>query len=204
MDPRGFEPLTPCMPCRCATSCATGPCRPEGNSERFCRLEASPRERMAEPITVAITRTVDPDRAAEVGAWARAGQDLLSARSRLPRLGLGALRARQPRVAHALPVRRRREPRRVGELAGACLVGGIRSRPRRATPRERRTGIEGWFDDPPTVEVHGDPPPAPPRWKQMVSIFIVFYPLSLAANFVSRLADRRVAAGLRVLVSCWS
>jgi hypothetical protein len=25
VDPRGFEPLTPCMPCRCATSCATGP-----------------------------------------------------------------------------------------------------------------------------------------------------------------------------------
>jgi hypothetical protein len=22
---RGFEPLTPCMPCRCATSCATAP-----------------------------------------------------------------------------------------------------------------------------------------------------------------------------------
>ena len=25
VDPRGFEPLTPCMPCRCATNCATGP-----------------------------------------------------------------------------------------------------------------------------------------------------------------------------------
>ena len=25
VDLRGFEPLTPCMPCRCATSCATGP-----------------------------------------------------------------------------------------------------------------------------------------------------------------------------------
>src|ERR1700710_1417702 len=24
---RGFEPLTPCMPCKCATSCATAPCR---------------------------------------------------------------------------------------------------------------------------------------------------------------------------------
>src|SRR3954468_16663744 len=36
-------------------------------------------ERMAEPITVSITRTVDPHRAKEVAAWARAGQDLLSA-----------------------------------------------------------------------------------------------------------------------------
>ena len=25
MDLRGFEPLTPCMPCRCATNCATDP-----------------------------------------------------------------------------------------------------------------------------------------------------------------------------------
>ena len=27
---RGLEPLTPCMPCRCATSCATAPNTPEG------------------------------------------------------------------------------------------------------------------------------------------------------------------------------
>ena len=25
MELRGLEPLTPCMPCRCATSCATAP-----------------------------------------------------------------------------------------------------------------------------------------------------------------------------------
>ena len=31
---RGFEPLTPCMPCRCATSCATAPRPPEGNHLR--------------------------------------------------------------------------------------------------------------------------------------------------------------------------
>ena len=28
VDLRGLEPLTPCMPCRCATSCATGPSLP--------------------------------------------------------------------------------------------------------------------------------------------------------------------------------
>ena len=27
---RGLEPLTPCMPCRCATSCATAPNLPGG------------------------------------------------------------------------------------------------------------------------------------------------------------------------------
>src|SRR5687767_5275211 len=33
----------------------------------------------SEPITVAITRHVDPERAKEVAAWARAGEDLLRA-----------------------------------------------------------------------------------------------------------------------------
>lgn len=50
--------------------------------------------------------------------------------------------------------------------------------------QERRTGIEGWFDEPSSVEVLAAPPAAPPRWKQMVAIFVAFYPLSLAANAV--------------------
>ena len=29
VDLRGFEPLTPCMPCRCATNCATDPWKSE-------------------------------------------------------------------------------------------------------------------------------------------------------------------------------
>ena len=28
---RGFEPLTPCMPCKCATSCATAPLLPKAS-----------------------------------------------------------------------------------------------------------------------------------------------------------------------------
>ena len=52
-----------------------------------------------------------------------------------------------------------------------------------STRVERRTGIEGWFDEPATVESMTAPaPPAPPRWKQMVVIFMVFFPLSLAVN----------------------
>jgi len=53
-----------------------------------------------------------------------------------------------------------------------------------ATRVERRTGIEGWFDEPATVETDVAAPPAPPRWKQMVTIFLVFFPLSLASNWV--------------------
>jgi antibiotic biosynthesis monooxygenase (ABM) superfamily enzyme len=49
--------------------------------------------------------------------------------------------------------------------------------------QERRTGIEGWFDEPSSVEVISAAPVVPPRWKQMVSIFLVFFPLSLLANW---------------------
>lgn len=47
------------------------------------------------------------------------------------------------------------------------------------------TGIEDWFDDPTSVETMDTRPaaPAPPRWKQMIVIFLVFFPLSLAANW---------------------
>jgi antibiotic biosynthesis monooxygenase (ABM) superfamily enzyme len=46
----------------------------------------------------------------------------------------------------------------------------------------RRTGIEGWFDSPASVEVIRSAPQPPPRWKQMIAIILVFYPLSLGAN----------------------
>lgn len=48
---------------------------------------------------------------------------------------------------------------------------------------ERRTGIEGWFDEPATVESLSAAPIPPPRWKQMVIIFMGFFPLSLAVNY---------------------
>src|SRR3982751_873994 len=47
------------------------PVAPKGNWTRLLQVSA-------EPITMAITRTVDPERAREVAAWARAGQDLMS------------------------------------------------------------------------------------------------------------------------------
>ena len=52
---------------------------------------------------------------------------------------------------------------------------------------ERRTGIEGWFDPPATYDVEDlrPPAPAPPRWKQACVIFLVFYPLSVLANWVA-------------------
>ncbi len=69
--------------------------------------------------------------------------------------------------------------------------------------REHRTGIEGWFDEPSDVDVQDLRPAAkpPPRWKQMCAIFLVFFPLSLAANYLAT----AIAAGwwlpLRVLLT---
>jgi antibiotic biosynthesis monooxygenase (ABM) superfamily enzyme len=45
---------------------------------------------------------------------------------------------------------------------------------------ERRTGIEGWFDEPQA----GVASP-PPRWKQAITIWLGFFPLSLAFTYIA-------------------
>jgi len=137
---------------------------------------------MSEPITVAITRHVDPERAKEVAAWARAGEDLL--RQSPGFLGNGWVRPdpESPEWhmlfrfadAESLAVWERSPER-------AWWVASARGLVEDGT-QVRRTGIEGWFDSPASVEVIPSAPPAPPRWKQMVAIFLAFYPLSLGAN----------------------
>lgn len=47
---------------------------------------------------------------------------------------------------------------------------------------EDRTGIEGWFDNPGDVTISVPETLIPPRWKQAISIFLPFFPLSLLAN----------------------
>ena len=60
----------------------------------------------------------------------------------------------------------------------------------RSERSRRRTGIEGWFDEPATGSVpvadaaasgggDADLPPAPPRWKQAVTIWLGFFPVNL-------------------------
>ena len=139
---------------------------------------------MAEPITVSITRIVDPQRAKEVAAWARAGQDLLSASPGY--LGSGWVR----------PDPNSPEWHMLFRFADAASLAAWESSPERAwwvasalgmvehSPEQRRTGIEGWFDEPASVEVIPAARQTPPRWKQMVSIFLVFYPLSLGINWL--------------------
>lgn len=165
-------------------------------------LETDHNGRMAhEPITVSIVRRVEPGRAKEVAAWARAGQDLLSASPGY--LGSGWVR----------PDPESNDWHMLFRFADAASLATWQSSPERAwwvttapgaiehSPEEHRTGIEGWFDAPAHVEVLPVASAVPPRWKQMVSIFIVFFPLSLTANWALAPITTGWPLVLRVLVT---
>ena len=140
---------------------------------------------MSAPVTTSVTRHVDPSRTSEMLAWVQAGTSLAERFDGF--LGSGWVRPSEDSPewhmlyrfasADALAVWEA-SPQRAWWLEAA--QGRIE-----ATRVERRTGIEGWFDEPSTVEATTPAgPSAPPRWKQMVTIFLVFFPLSLVANFV--------------------
>ena len=155
---------------------------------------------MSAPVTVAVTRHVDPERAVEVAAWARAGQDLLSARPGY--LGSGWIRPDPASPEWHMLFRFADEQSLAAWEASperAWWVGSAQGIVEDAR-FERRTGIEGWFDEPASVEVLTAPPAAPPRWKQMVAIFVAFYPLSLAANALLAWLIPEWPLWLRVLV----
>lgn len=148
---------------------------------------------MSSPVTVSITRHVDPEHHDEMLAWLRAGTQLSERFEGF--LGSGWVRPSAGstqwhmlyRFDSAESLRRWDEsPQRRWWLDSAR---GFVDEQR----LEKRTGIEGWFDEPTEVDVEDlrAPAPAPPRWKQMVSIFVVFFPLSLVMNYLGRefLAD---------------
>jgi uncharacterized protein len=130
-------------------------------------------------VTVAITRRADPSRNAEMLAWVRAGVTL--AEDFPGFLGVGWMR----------PVPGSTEWHMLYRFADAAALGGWEQSPQRQwwlssaqgmvehTRVERRTGIEGWFDPPQHSEVNDAAPP--PRWKQAVTIWLGFFPLSLLA-----------------------
>ncbi|MFI7302678.1 antibiotic biosynthesis monooxygenase [Micromonospora aurantiaca] len=142
----------------------------------------------AVPVTVAVSRRADPARTDEVVAWMRAGTAL--AESFPGFLGAGFVRSAPGsgewhvmyRFADADTLRDWEDsPQRHWWLGSAQ---GIVEH----TRVERRTGIEGWFDPPVNhvVETFGEPEPAaPPRWKQAVTIWLAFFPLSLAATLLT-------------------
>ena len=143
---------------------------------------------MSAPVTTSVTRHVDPSRTSEMLAWVQAGTSLAERFDGF--LGSGWVRPSEDSPEWHMLYR----------FASADALAVWEASPQRewwleaaqgrieATRVERRTGIEGWFDEPATVQLTSTAasPAAtpPPRWKQMVTIFLVFFPLSLAANFL--------------------
>ncbi|MGV9762593.1 antibiotic biosynthesis monooxygenase [Micromonospora tulbaghiae] len=142
----------------------------------------------AVPVTVAVSRRADPARTDEVVAWMRAGTTL--AESFPGFLGAGFVRSAPGSGEWHVMYR----------FADADTLRGWEDSPQRRwwlgsaqgmvehTRVERRTGIEGWFDPPVdhVAETFGEPEPvAPPRWKQAVTIWLAFFPLSLAATLLT-------------------
>jgi len=134
------------------------------------------------PITVSIERTVDPARIFEATAWMQTGINLASNYPGF--LGSGWVRAGTHSTTWHMLYRFADDaallhweqfPERAWWLqSGSGFVHEQTS--------ERRTGIEGWFDEPTevTVEHAGGVADIPPRWKQAITIWLGFFPLNLA------------------------
>jgi hypothetical protein len=88
-------------------------------------------------------------------------------------------------------------PQRQWWRSSAAGLGVVESRV------EKRTGIEGWFDEPTTRDVSDLRPAAlpPPRWKQACVIFLVFFPMSLLVNWASSELVPDLFLPLRVLLT---
>ncbi len=154
---------------------------------------------MSAPVTVSVTRHVDPSQSSEMREWVQAGTSLAERFDGF--LGSGWVR----------PSEGSPEWHMLYRFADAEALAAWEASPQRAwwleaaegnieaTHVEKRTGIEGWFDASPSEPVAT--PQAPPRWKQMVVIFLVFFPLSLAANAVASVTLDGVVLPLRVLLS---
>jgi antibiotic biosynthesis monooxygenase (ABM) superfamily enzyme len=144
----------------------------------------------ARPVTVSITRHLEPGREHEMVSWIQAGINLAE---RFPGF-LGAGWVRPDRASSTWHVLYRfadassladwdssHERQWWRDSAGG--LGVVESRV------ERRTGIEGWFDEPSSRDVRdlrAGPAAAapPPRYKQATVIWLAFFPLSLLSSWI--------------------
>lgn len=144
------------------------------------------------PVTVSITRRVDSTRLPDVTRWVQSGVNIANSYEGF--LGSGWVRAGHDsdewhmlyRFADdaALDAWEGSEDRAAWLYEGRELVELARV--------ERRTGIEGWFDQPHTATgataaqdaALGTAQVVPPRWKQAVTIWLGFFPLSLLFTFL--------------------
>lgn len=147
---------------------------------------SSPSTQANGPVTVSIVRHVAPEYAEQMVAWVRSGTSLAERFDGF--LGTGWVRPSPDSDEwhmlyrfrdHASLEAWQSSPQREWWLGSAQgLVGESRL--------ERRTGIEGWFDEPESHDVEDlRPTPAgPPRWKQATVIWFAFFPLSLALGLI--------------------
>ena len=143
------------------------------------------------PVTVSIVRHVAPEHAAQMLAWVRSGSSLAERFSGF--LGAGWVR----------PVPDSQEWHMLYRFADQASLDSWESSSQRAwwlgsaqglvgeSRVERRTGIEGWFDEPVQRDVQDlrPPPAAPPRWKQGIVIWLTFFPLSLILGLLLQATD---------------
>lgn len=139
-----------------------------------------------EPITVSIRREVDPAQISEATTWVQTGVNL--AHKYPGFLGSGWVRAGdESQVWHMLYRFASTETLEAWENSSERIwwlsmgQGFIRSERSR-----RRTGIEGWFDEPatgsirlPDADALEGVPAAPQRWKQAITIWLGFFPVNL-------------------------
>jgi antibiotic biosynthesis monooxygenase (ABM) superfamily enzyme len=157
------------------------------------------------PVTVSFTRRADPAHEREMTAWIRAG---LSMAETFPGfLGGGWVRPRGDADEWHMLCRFADHRSLAAWDSSSERQWWLRSAQGLAevTRTEQRTGIEGWFDAPVAAEVAEprvtEPRVAPPRWKQAITIWLVFFPVSLLSTVTlgALLADLPVV--LRVLVT---
>lgn len=162
------------------------------------------------PITVAIERTVDPSMERYAQAWVKHGVALATLFPGF--LGAGWVREEPGSVRWHMIYRFADRAtleawERSVERAQWILAGASFARESRV---ERRTGIEGWFDAPEGVVLQDDArveirqsTPAPPVWKQMIVVWLAFFPMNVLVTFLLGLIPgfAELALPLRLLIS---
>ncbi|MFT4235492.1 MAG: antibiotic biosynthesis monooxygenase [Microbacterium sp.] len=144
---------------------------------------------MAETVTVSITRSVDPDRIPEATSWVQQGVNLAN---RYPGfLGSGWVRAAEDAREWHMLYRFADEQQLDAWETSDERAGWLEQGRELVTEKrvQRRSGIEGWFDQP--TDKTGSLqaiPAAPPRWKQAVSIWCGFFPTNLVFTLLISLA----------------
>jgi hypothetical protein len=155
------------------------------------------------PVTVAVTRHIDVDHADQMLAWIRAGFTLAE---RFPGfLGAGWVRGSTASEDWHTLYRFDSPASLAAWEASEQRAWWLRSAQGlvEESHKERRTGIEGWFDPPKDQDFEdlSPRPEAPPRWKQMIMIWFAFFPLSLLTSWVFGLLAPDLDLLPRVLIS---